>query len=521
MGITNFLLALAISSLAWDAPPVDLTVCASGCDYTSLQSAVTAANGGDRILLTAGETYTGQITLPAKASTVTITTAGTLPDRSNVSRNLYVGIGRWIRPGDAASLATISAGEGNTAALVFEDSANWLIDGINFARNPSSEGESIRINDSDNITLKRLMLNVTGGEQQKRFILGNGTNISVTESYCAGVWKSGQDSQCFIAYDGAGPYTIRDNYFEVASENIIFGGSDPSSAANIPSDITVEYNYCTKSEAWRTPSSGYQVKNIFQLKNAKRVRVRFNVFEKNWTDAQAGAAIVMTPVNQDGTAPQSGVTDVLFANNVIRDVEQGLNMTGYGFYYEQPALAPGGPTIQTTRITIRNNLWQMTTRRWAALSSELGTVTLDHNTAIGDGEAGLEAVFMGIDGEIAVTGEAEARAPLYSVNRLTYTNNFVQGNEYGFRSTNGFGNTTLSTRVNSYTWLENVLGMAEAYGGYPATTTVITKAQLHAQLDSANQYRLIAASPYRNAGTDGRDLGWHAPTPSRFRMREP
>ncbi|HYP26977.1 MAG TPA: hypothetical protein VE262_09680, partial [Blastocatellia bacterium] len=49
----------------------------------------------------------------------------------------------------------------------------------------------------------------------------------------------------------------------------------------------------------------WSVKNIFELKNARRVLVDGNVFENNWVDGQNGTAILFTVRNQEGTAPWS------------------------------------------------------------------------------------------------------------------------------------------------------------------------------------------------------------------------
>ena len=122
--------------------------------------------------------------------------------------------------------------------------------------------------------------------------LGNGQDITLTQSHCQGVWKSGQDSQCFAAWDGAGPYTITDNFLEAASENVLFGGADSSSAANIPADIRIERNLFTKDLAWKGQSR--QVKNLLELKAAKRVIIRDNVFERSWTEGQVGRAVLFT-----------------------------------------------------------------------------------------------------------------------------------------------------------------------------------------------------------------------------------
>src|SRR3954453_21760316 len=45
-----------------------LTVCASGCAYANLQTAINAAQLGDTLLLRAGETFTGNFSLPDKGA---------------------------------------------------------------------------------------------------------------------------------------------------------------------------------------------------------------------------------------------------------------------------------------------------------------------------------------------------------------------------------------------------------------------------------------------------------------------
>jgi hypothetical protein len=175
--------------------------------------------------------------------------------------------------------------------------------------------------------------------------MGNGRNITLTRSHIANIWTSGQDSQAFCAWDGAGPYTVTDNYLEAASENVMFGGANSSSVANIPADILVENNHFSKPLEWK--GQPRTVKNLFELKSAKRVIVRNNLFERNWTDAQNGYSILFTTRNDEGQSPWSVVEDVLFERNVVRDVENGFNVNGYDSYQ-----ASG----RTTRVTIRNNL---------------------------------------------------------------------------------------------------------------------------------------------------------------------
>ena len=59
-------------SVAGIAGAATLRVCASGCTYTGLQQAVDAAQPGDTILLRAGETFVGHVTLRKKSGTTDI-----------------------------------------------------------------------------------------------------------------------------------------------------------------------------------------------------------------------------------------------------------------------------------------------------------------------------------------------------------------------------------------------------------------------------------------------------------------
>ncbi len=129
----------------------------------------------------------------------------------------------------------------------------------------------------------------------------------------------------------------------------MFGGADSLSADRVPSDILVESNYFTKRLEWKT--AGFAVKNLFELKSARRVTIRGNLFEHNWTDAQTGFGILFKAINQDGTAPWSVLEDVLFESNVVRDTENGFNILGTDYHY--PRDAPRGSRFETMFCRLR------------------------------------------------------------------------------------------------------------------------------------------------------------------------
>jgi hypothetical protein len=317
--------------------------------------------------------------------------------------------------------------------------------------------------------------------------MGNGRQVTLTRSHIANIWSSGVDSQAFCAWDGAGPYTITDNYLEAASENVMFGGADSASADRIPSDITVTGNHFSKQVAWRGQSRN--IKNLFELKSARRVVVRQNLFEHNWTDGQAGTAILFTPRNQDGRAPWSVVEDVLFENNIIRDTEGVFSVSGRD---DEKASA------QTTAITIRNNL-ALASGLFLLVGNEVGTLTVDHNTI--DQGANFATIFLG---DVMEPGAETTRPARYAAASLKITNNLANHGEYGvYGDSVGVGTVAFSL-TSSYVWTNNVLA-GGAGNTYPPITWLPSVAE-HQQNFNPD-YTLVASSKYRSAGTDGKDLG--------------
>jgi hypothetical protein len=442
----------------------------------NLQGALNAAQPGDEIVVAAGARFVGEFRLPPKPDgpVITIRSSAALPDRR-------------MTPADQGLMPTLAAGV-IAPALQGTRAANWRIDGVRFESTSNGEGEIIVLQDAVNVTLDRILI-VAGPNGQKRGIRGNGQRITLTRSHIANIWRAGQESQAFAAWDGAGPYTLTDNYLEAASINALFGGANSQSAAHVPADILVEDNHFSKRLEWR--GQRRVVKNLFELKSARRVIVRRNVFERNWTDAQSGWAIVFTTRNDEGASPWSVVEDVLFEHNVIRDTEGVFNVLGYDSYQ---------PSGRTTRVTIRHNL-AVGSRVFLQAGSEVGTLVLDHNTA--DQGGNFATLYFG---DVWVAGASSRRPAQYAVDSLTVTNSIGNHNEYGvFGESAGLGRAALEKLTRSYTWTHNVLAGGPQHVAYPAVTWRPTTAEHQAQF--ADDYRLRESSTYRKAGSDGLDLG--------------
>jgi hypothetical protein len=340
------------------------------------------------------------------------------------------------------------------------------------------------------IVIDRCYLHGDRERGARRGIALNSRDSAVVDSYLSDFKEVGADSQAIAGWNGPGPFRIANNHLEAAGENVMFGGADPSIEGLVPADIEIVRNQMTKPLAWKAGDDHFQgvqwsIKNLFELKNARRVLVDGNLFEYNWPNAQNGFAILLTPRNQDGNAPWSVVEDVTFVNNAVRHVAAGINILGSDdIHKSQP----------TRRIVIANNLFLDVGGRWGngrlfQLLDGTSNVTIDHNTAFQTDTA----VFGG------------DRAPHV---RFVFENNVVLHNRYGIiASGTASGRATLDRYFPAAVVRRNVIIGARA-DEYPRDN-FFPKSVEEAGLAGvqSGDYRPGASRPYRHAGTDGRDIG--------------
>jgi carbohydrate binding protein with CBM6 domain len=251
---------------------------------------------------------------------------------------------------------------------------------------------------------------------------------------------------------------------------------------------TTSIVYTGSGETTGTPPTQgkkWNVKNLLELKNARRVLIDGNIFEHSWAASQKGYAILLTPRNQSGTAPWSVVRDVTLTNNVIRHVAGAIVILGTDYEY---------PSQRTTAILIRNNLVYDVSSTWGSEHFLLMTgapvgVTVDHNTIH------QEKLIILADGD-----------PIPS---FVLTNNIAPQNQYGILGSGaGFGNDALAA------YFPNAIVRRNAIGGanpslYPPDNFYPDMTTFNAQFMDvdANDFRLVAGSIFNGKGTDGRNLG--------------
>ncbi len=457
----------------------------------SLQHAVDIAQPGDTIALQHGAVF-GPVVLPAKPGADWIVIRTDTPDGDLPAP------GTRVVPEDAPKLAVVEAGSGS-AIQTASGAHHYRFIGIEVRpsagvalKNLIDLGSEEQTADGvpHHIVIDRCFVHGDAAKGTRRGVALNSAQTAIVDSYFSDFKEVGADSQGIAGWTGPGPFKIVDNYIEGAGENILFGGADPVETNLVPSDIEIRRNHLVKPTAWRQGDPSYEgtpwtVKNLLELKNARRVLVDGNVLEQNWADAQTGYAILFTVRNQDGTAPWSSVEDITFSNNIVRHSGSGINVLGHD------DLQPSGPT---QRVVIRNNLFDDIGKAWGGAGTLLqildgaSDVAFTHNTAFQTGNV--------------ITTEGRVQ------DSFVFDDNIAPSNQYGITGTGTpSGTVTLDKYFPGAAVRKNVIpgAVASQYPGdnfYPASLDDVGFVGR-----SRGDYRLTDTSPYRRAATDGKDVG--------------
>ena len=471
-----------------------------------LQGALNAAQPGDTITLAAGATYTGNFRLASNPGPAWITIqssgVGSLPAGSRVS------------PSQAGSMAKIVT-PNSAAGLQMTTGANFYhIIGIEVTSLPGSYVQdlvqvSFAIEGSvdqlpHDIDFDRDYIHADAGSGGKRGIALNGGTTTVQNSYFSGFWSTWQDTQALAGWNGPGPYTITNNYLEAGTEIVSFGGATTSISGVIPSNITIRNNLLSRPLSWMAGSANYAgipvlVKNEIELKNAQNVTIDSNTFENNWVGAdQRGFALVFNVRTEWGQVPWAVVNNVTVTNNLFRHSAAGFVITGYD---------DANGTGSSSNFVIRNNTWQDISGnwggdgRWAQLILNAKNVTIDHNTVF---QTGLIAIFD--------SGQE------YNVN---FTNNIMMRGWDVAGDGAGYGASALSAYNVGGIFTNNVL-IGSSQVTYPGTNFFPSSIdQVGFNNYGGGDYSLSASSPYKNAGTDGKDIGVVSQTVSVASLQPP
>ena len=493
----------ALYPTTYIAPSGSTIVVGDGGDF---QAALNSATPGDIITLNAGSTYSGHFSLPAKGGTDYIhirSSAALTTEGTRVTSGQLASFPKILTPDTAA---TIQAAAGASYYRIINcdiKSGTTAVNGYLIGLGTGAETNAT--NFPHHIIIDRCGVRGSVTNGGRRGVMFAGSYQAVIDSYLS-EWKEvGADTQAIACWTGYGPYKIVNNYLEGAGENVMFGGADTAISGLTPSDIEIRGNYFFKPLTWKADDPSYlgtlwAVKNLLELKHAKRVLITDNEFENCWTQGQSGNGILFTLLNQSGTNPWATVEDITYTYNTLHNVVEGMRLSAHD--------SNGQVSEQSKRVLIYRNLFYDISSMLFIIGNGYRDLNIDHNTA--NNVNGNSSSFVSATG--AVVQE-----------RFRFTNNILSHNRYGLFGDNfGVGNASLNHYFPNAVFLKNAIVMDATYnidghvsGEYPVgnffpnTMADVGFVTLAGNAD----LRLAPESIYKNAGTDGTDLGANKETP--------
>jgi hypothetical protein len=475
------------------ANPKTITVRAGG----NLQSAINAAIPGDTIMVEAGAGFVGPFTLPDKGASNNWITI-----RTSAADSMLPTEGERITPAHSSLLPKLLSSNGRPALQTALGAHHYRLIGLEFRAPENSPvvNDLVTLGDGSSaqdklekaahhLVVDRCLVVASERQSMKRGIALNSAETTITGSYISGMKLEGQDSQAVGGWNGPGPFHIINNYLEAAGENLLFGGATPSIPGLVPSDIEIKRNYLFKPLSWRQGEASFagtrwSVKNLFELKSARRVVFEGNVLENCWGDVFAGYGSISLTVRGD-SGPQATIEDVVIRNNVMRHTPNGINILGKDSYE---------PSGQGRGLRIENNLFvDIDGGRWNGdgeflKMSQMPDVVIDHNTVMQTGNI------------IMVYGEVSTG--------FVFTNNILKHNSYGIIGVGkASGSGTLKAYFPGALFRRNLIVGAD-FSVYPADNFYPTRLAKIGLVDpERDDYRLKPDSTYKGKATDSKDIG--------------
>lgn len=194
-------------------------------------------------------------------------------------------------------------------------------------------------------------------EGQHRGIRTDAIGIRLTNSQILNIAKD-QDTQAFGGWDGCEDLIADNLDLEASGEVVMFGGSTMTHPSNVPEDIQIINCRLTKNLKWRDKPNGITCKNLFELKNARNVRVKKCKMKYSWYDGQQAWGLVLT-LRQD-PFPQSVLEDILIEDCEIESIGQGLDFLGRddSFYGNPDNPVAKNITLKNIKFTdVDNKKW--------------------------------------------------------------------------------------------------------------------------------------------------------------------
>jgi hypothetical protein len=479
-----------------------------------LQQAIDAAQPGDTITLDPGAVYLGNFILRNKTGNafVTITTAGADPlEGTRITPQEASLLAKIVAPNDSPAIST-DAGAHHYRLTNLELYAAAGVYSFRIVALGSGSATTVADLASD-IELNRLYIHGDPQAGSKRGIELNSAATVIKNCWISDFKSEFQDAQGICGFNGPGPFTIVNNYVEGGAENIMFGGGVARSPDLIPSDIVIRHNHLRKPPEWMSEMKPngieprWWVKNLLEFKNGRRAVIEENLLENTWVGFdQSSFAILLTVRTEDMAMPWAVVEDLTFLRNVVRNAGSGVQILG----------RDGTRGGRVSRIRFKDNLfYNIDSQTWGkpeyythpriagwngrSLMFQVlqgpPDVSIEHNTFIQaqGGAGGTWTLFF------------DPNSTLGIADRFRFTDNIASWGVTGSGTAEGL--PTLDHYTPSATFLNNALIGLNADLYLAGNFFPPTAADVGFTSTADNNYRLVAGSPYKCAGTDGRDLG--------------
>jgi hypothetical protein len=342
---------------------------------------------------------------------------------------------------------------------------------------------------ANNLILDRTYVHGQPSGSVRRCVMLNSASTAVVDSWVSACHSNDGDSQAIIGWNGPGPFLIQNNYLEGGHEIVMFGGGGMTTTNASPSDITLRGNHISRPTSWK---GVWQVKNLIELKHARRVLIEGNVIENTWQDGQVGYAFVMKSENQNYDTPWTETSDITVRYNRIRNVGSGFNIA---------ANPSGAPAVPASRFVITDNVMENVGtsvytgdgRLLQFLGGVADVVTM-HNTFVGAYDGNSASIYFGA---------------LPTLPRLVvHSNVFAHGNSGIKGDLYAEGTATLNVYAPGALVTNNAIADGGTATMYPANNYFPTTLSSIGFVDTnSGNYRLSTSSQYLGKGYDGRDIG--------------
>lgn len=541
-------LATVPSSMADSPAPGNVVSVNSGAN---LQSALNSVQCGETLQLQAGATFTGQFTLPAKGCDashwIVIRTSSpdsALPAEGQRLTPCYAGVGSLAgRPAFNCSspknvLAKVQMAAAGNGPFELANGANFYrLVGLEITRANGIHGTAALVSlegTADHIIVDRSWLHGNAQDETSAgFAMKGGTYVAVVDSYfndfhCIAGTGSCTDAHALnggIGDTQDGPYLIQDNFLEASGEEILFGGGP---GTKTPTDIEIIGNHFWKPWQWMpgnspfvggTDGNPFIVKNHIELKNAVRVLIDGNLLENVWGGfGQTGYSILLTPKNQHA-ADGSDLCSICQVTDVtVRYVH--ISHAGGGFELATSISGNGGngaEALAGARWSIHDLVLDDLSTKYVGPGTPFLIANTWRKNAVNNVTINHVTAFPETDGHLMFIGNAIAAAPMTA---LVFTNNLAVTGQYPIWNSGGGPTscgakdvplTTISSCFSAYTFSTNALvGSPKAFppSAWPSNNMFEpTVEDVQFVNYNAGNYELQTSSPYKNMGSDGKDLG--------------